>query len=254
MKQILLYICLSLFFVSCRKQVPLQFSTTNYEARTKLNCKPGNCTYVHLEIPFASGPEAVSQSINKTLFQFVSSKICFENDKKTTSYDTLARHFIASYDEVNRIYPEEAIAWEANFKVSHEALSFTTYQVVWDYYIFTGGAHGLQASKVFFFDMNTGSTIARKDLFLNYEGFKNYAETEFRKQLNIQTSYNAAGFTFEDNKFHLPENFYQTEKEWVLYYNPYEIAPYVQGASVIKLPKEKVQPYLNPLHFKKESF
>lgn len=254
MKQILLYLCLSLFFASCRKQVPLQFSTKNYEARTKHNCRPGNCTYVHLEIPVASGPEAASQAINKTLFQFVSSKICFENDKTATSYDTLAQHFIASYDEVNRIYPEEAIAWEADFKVSHKALSAATYQVVWDYYIFTGGAHGLQASKAFFFNMETGETIPKKDLFLNYEGFKNYAESEFKKQLGIKGSYTAAGFTFENDKFHLPENFYETAHEWVLYYNPYEIAPYVQGASIIKLPKEKVQPYLNPLHFKNETF
>jgi len=253
MKQILLFICLSVLFASCRKQVPLQFSTKDYEARTKLNCKPGNCTYIHLEIPEASGPEAASQNINKVLFQFVSSKICLDNEKKTSSYDTLAQHFIASYDEVNRIYPEEAIAWEANFKVSHKALSATTYQVVWDYYIFTGGAHGLQASKVFFFNLDTGETISTKDLFLNYEGFKNYAESEFKKQLGIEGSYAAAGFTFEDGKFQLPENFYQTTNEWVLYYNPYEIAPYVQGASIVKLPKEKVQTYLNPLHFKNES-
>lgn len=250
MKEILLFICLSLSFTSCKKEIPLQFVTKNYDAKSKLDCRSGNCTYVHLEVPFATGNELISKTINDTLFKFINSKICFENDIKTTSYDTLALHFIAAYDEVNRTYPEEAIAWEANFRTTHEALSTTTYQVVWNYYIFTGGAHGLQASKVYFFDLTTGNTIPKKDLFLNYEGFKNYAESEFKKQLKIQDSYASAGFTFEKNIFHLPQNFYQTTNEWILYYNPYEIAPYVQGASVVRLPKEKVQTYLNPLHFK----
>lgn len=250
MRKFLLFTCLSVIFVGCKKEIPLQISTKTYDLKSDVNCVIDNCTYVHLEIPFVSGNQAVSKSMNDYFFKFVQGIMAFQSDKKTNSYDTLAINFIKNYNEVNRTYPDNALAWEANFKVNHKALSPKVYQVFWEYYTFTGGAHGLQAVKVFIFDIDTGTPIPTKDLFLNFDGFKNYAETEFKKQMNISTSLNDAGFTFKDNKFKLPENFYETTNEWVLYYNPYEIAPYVQGSTIIKLPKQKVAPFLNPIYFK----
>ncbi len=246
----LLFICLSIGFVSCKKEIPLQITTKTYDLKSELDCSVGNCTYVHFEIPSVSGNQAVSKAMNDRFFKFVESIVAFQNDKKTSSYDTLAINFVHNYNEVYRTYPDNAVAWEANFKVNHKAVSPKVYQVVWDYYIFTGGAHGLQAAKVFLFDLSIGDTIPKKDLFINYEGFKRYAETEFKKQLNISGNLNDAGFTFENSKFKLPGNFYQTTNEWILHYNPYEIAPYVQGSTVIKLPKQQVDRFLNPLYFK----
>lgn len=250
MKKILLFICFSVLFVSCKKQAILQVTTKTYDLKSQLNCTAGNCTYVHFEIPVVFGNEELSEPMNNLILNFIKSAMSFENDKKTKSYDTIAMKFINHYNEVYKTYPENSIAWEANFKSTHKNLSNKVYQIVFDYYSFTGGAHGLQATKVFIFDTETGKIIPKKDLFINYEGFKNYAEIEFKKQMNISGNLNAAGFTFEKNQFKLPDNFYENNHEWVLYYNPYEIAPYVQGASIIKLPKEKVEPFLNPIHFK----
>lgn len=250
MKKIVLLICLSIAFVSCKKENPIAFSTKSYDYKSTINCEKENCTYVHIEIPFANGNENIVKPINDSVFSFVNNLLYFENDKKTNSYDTLAQRFIRQYDETSRVFPNETVAWEANIKTAHKNLSEHTYQMVWDYYIFTGGAHALQATKVFFFDLSTGKTIPTKDLFLNFHGFKTYAETEFKKQLNVKAIYSEAGFTFKDNAFDLPQNMYETKNEWILYYNPYEIAPYVLGASVVKLPKEKVQTFLNPIYFK----
>lgn len=244
------FFCFAFFFLSCKKEATLSFVTQNYDYKSTENCVNKNCTYVHLEVPVAKGNEVIAKPINDAVFNFVNGILHFKNNKKTTSYDTLALNFIANYDEISRNYPDEAIAWEANFKATHGALSENTYQMMWEYYIFTGGAHGMLATKVLFFDTTTGKKIPAKDLFLDYQGFKTYAESEFRKQLTINGSLNDAGFMFKNNQFQLSENFYQTTNEWILYYNPYEIAPYVQGASIIKLPKEKVEPFLNPIHFK----
>ncbi|HUH25195.1 MAG TPA: RsiV family protein [Flavobacterium sp.] len=249
MKKIVLFICLSVAFISCKKEKALIFSTKNYDLKSDVNCIKENCTYIHLEIPVATGNETVSKPINDTIFGFVNSLLRFTDDPKTTSYDSLTKYFINQYEDLNKTYPS-SVAWEATFKVSQKELSAQTHQIVWDYYLFTGGAHGLQAKKVYFFDIKTGKTITTKDLFLNYQGFKNYAETEFEKQLNITGTYAEAGFTFPKNTFELPENLYETKGEWILYYNPYEIAPYVQGASIVKLPKEKVSDFLNPIYFK----
>lgn len=250
MKNIGMFICVLMVFVSCKKQTSLQITTKSYDLKSEKNCTVGNCTYVHFEIPVVLGTEEQSKPLNDLIFNFVASAVKFENDKKTKSYDTLALNFVNHYNEVYKTYPENAVAWEANFKSSHKNLSQKVYQIVFDYYTFTGGAHGLQAKKVFIFDTETGKIIPKKELFINFEGFKNYAETEFRKQLNISGNLNSAGFTFEKNQFQLPVNFYETNHEWILHYNPYEIAPYVQGASIIKLPKQQVEGFLNPLYFK----
>lgn len=250
MKKILLFICLSIGFLGCKKANPLQVSIKTYSLKSELNCVQGNCTYVHLEVPFFLGNEVVAKPINDNIFKFVQEEIRFQDDKKTTSYDTLALNFINRYNEVFRTYPENALAWEADFKVTHREISHKLYQVVYDYYLFTGGAHGLQATKVFVFDILTGQVLPKKELFVNFAGFKKYAETEFKKQMNITGNLNDTGFTFEKNQFKLPENFYETTNEWILHYNPYEIAPYVKGATVIKLPKEKVKRFLNPIYFK----
>src|SRR5690606_27808398 len=124
------------------------------------------------------------------------------------------------------------------------------YQVLWDYYIFSGGANGFHATKVFMIETTTGNTIPLKDLFINYERLKDITESESKKQLNIISDGNTAELTIERNTFKLPDKFYESTNEWILHYNPYEIASYVQGATVIKLPKEKVTRFLNPIYFK----
>lgn len=246
----LLFICLSIISVSCKKEIPLQITTKTYDLKSQIDCSVGNCTYVHIEIPVVSGNKEVSKLMNDSIFAFVDEIMARNSDKKTASYDTLALNFITNYNEVSRTYPNHAVAWEANFKTNHKELSPKVYQIYWDYYIFTGGAHGLQAVKVFLFDCETGKTIPTQDLFLNFEGFKDFAETEFKKQRNISGSLNDAGFTFANNQFQLPKNFYETTNEWILHYNPYEIAPYVQGSTIIKLPKQEVERFLNPNYFK----
>ncbi|MBS7320212.1 MAG: DUF3298 domain-containing protein [Myroides sp.] len=251
MKKTIYFIFLSILCLGCsKKESTLQFSTKTIDYKTQKNCTEGNCTYVHLEIPIALGSTEPAYNINQTLFDFVNKNLSFQNNKTTKSYDTLALHFIKQYDDVFLTYPENALAWEANFKSNHRSISNKIYQFVFDYYLFTGGAHGLQACKVFLFDPSTGKQLPKKDLFLNYNGFEKYAEDIFKKQLHISGDLNSVGFNFENNKFKLPENFYQTNTHWILHYNPYEIAPYVKGTTVIKLPKSDVERFLNPIYFK----
>jgi hypothetical protein len=54
-----------------------------------------------------------------------------------------------------------------------------------------------------------------------------------------------AGFTFDDNTFTLSQNFALTDKGISLHYNPYEVGPYVMGASDFVVPLDVVGPALN---------
>lgn len=252
MKKLICFILFSIFCMGCREKAPtIQFTTKTVDLSSQKNCHQENCTYVHLEIPIAWGSPIIANNINQTVFDFINKSVPFATNNITKSYDSIALRFIKQYDDVYQTYPENALAWEANFKSTHSSISNKIYQIVIDYYLFTGGAHGLQAYKVFLLDLTTGKQVATKELFLNYNGFVKYAENAFKKQLQIQTDINSAGFNFENNKFKLAENFYKTNTHWVLYYNPYEIAPYVKGATVIKLPLIDVERFLNPLYFKR---
>lgn len=250
MKTILLLftILLSVSYGCTKKENPLLIKTKQFDFKADENCIR-NCSYVHLEIPIASGNPSVSTNINNHVLNFFKNTIAIGKVNDSLTYQDLGERFIFQYKEVNRTYPEEAIAWEANFKVNHQSLSSKVYQIVWDYYLFTGGAHGLQAKKVMLFDTSTGNLVKTNDLFINHNGFVKLAEQKFRKKYKITSNLNEAGFTFDKDVFKLPENFYQTSTHWVLHYNPYEIAPYVKGSSIIKIPRNEIAPFLNPLYF-----
>lgn len=250
MKKLLLFICLSICFFSCKKANKLKVTTKTYSLKSEFNCVQNNCTYAYIEVPFFEGKKNIVKPINDSIFTFVEQTMRFKDDKKTNSYDSLTSNFIKHYNEIYRTYPENALAWEANFKVNYNQISHKLYQVVYEYYLFTGGAHGIQVVKTFIFDTTTGQILPKKELFVNFTGFKKYAETEFKNQLQITGNLNAAGFKFENNQFQLPKNFYQVNNEWVLQYNPNEIVPFGQSATVIKLSNKNVERFLNPIYFK----
>ena len=64
------------------------------------------------------------------------------------------------------------------------------------------------------------------------------AESAFREKhkLTPDTSLNDGGFLFPDGDFILPENMAVNEQGILLIYNPYEVAAYALGRTVLLLP------------------
>jgi hypothetical protein len=77
--------------------------------------------------------------------------------------------------------------------------------------------------------------------------FTKAAESEFRRARNVPPSQTLgeAGFTFENDAFALPQNFAVTDKGISLHYNPYEVGPYVMGATDCMVPIDVAGPALN---------
>ena len=248
MKRILLFMCISALILSCKKKESLQFNTAFFEVRSSDNCASDNCAYAHFEVPIAQGNSVIANKINNDLQFFLKSKLTNVLNKETTSYDTLALNFVKAYEEDRKSASEATVAWEANFKLQHKALSAVTYQIVWNYFLFTGEAQATTGVKVFFYNTTSGTQIPLNDLFLNFEGFKKYAEAEFNKQFVSKQKIESVIFT--DAVFKLPENVYEQNNEWILHYNYEEFSFNALDEIIIKLPKEKVTPFLNPLHFK----
>jgi hypothetical protein len=57
------------------------------------------------------------------------------------------------------------------------------------------------------------------------------------------------GFSFENNKFSLSDNFGLTSDGLLVYYQPYLVAPFSFGATILQFKYFEISDYLNPSLF-----
>ncbi|MDO4228341.1 MAG: DUF3298 domain-containing protein [Capnocytophaga sp.] len=153
--------------------------------------------------------------------------------------------FMKDYNNLHQYFPEIA-AYEL---ILNDSISFQNEKiisVVSSRYSYTGGAHGISSSVLLNFDVSNGELIGNDKLFTDLSKVLQVAENQFKKEQNINPSesLNEKGFWFDDDKFHLPQNVGFSDKYLILYYNPYEIAPYVAGSFEVKIPIDEVKPFL----------
>ncbi len=245
MKSSLLLIAVGLFFVSCTKEQPLEFSNVNYERTSELN-EGNEQAKVNISIPSALTGTVVADSINTSIYNFIESVINFgEGERRFSSYEELADSFIASYNEVQKDFPE-SIGWEANMKGKIIFQTENLLNIKIEYYIFTGGAHGYFGMKSLLFDIRNGKSLTHQDLFMDLAKLERYVEEQFRKyfQIGENQSINATGFMFEDDTFHLPENIFFTDEGLLFHYNVYEISSYADGYQTFVISYDQVDLFL----------
>lgn len=154
-------------------------------------------------------------------------------------------------DEQDKENAEDMGAWYSYYKgiESHVQL-YTGHLLVYriDYNEYTGGAHGIYMSTFLNLDLKTLSPIRLDDLF---EGDYKEALTDLLwKQLmadnNVSTRQELEDMGYATTGDLEPiENFYLDPTGITFYYNVYEIAPYVMGATKITLSYEDIAPLMN---------
>nr|WP_315221202.1 DUF4163 domain-containing protein [uncultured Flavobacterium sp.] len=245
MKYRLFILLLLSVFASCSKE--LSFENETVTKKSTLPCKK-DCPKITIDIPVAKNLPIVADSINKKILAVLQEIVYFgENPSEAKNYTTLASSFIASYEEMNKKFPDETFGWEAKISGNVEFQSEQILNIKIDHYTFTGGAHGYQGFRSLLFDPKTGKNITNAKLFKNEKKFKAFAEKEFRVKFKIPTNanINSTGFMFENDTFHLPQNIFYTSKGLLFYYNSYEAASYANGPLEIVFPYEKISNYLN---------
>ncbi|HEY1194713.1 DUF3298 and DUF4163 domain-containing protein [Flavobacterium sp.] len=245
MKNYIFTIFLCLIFTSCKKE--LSFENETFEEKSTIPCK-NDCPNITIEVPVAKNIKVISDSINKKVFAVIKEIVFFEEDSvKVDDYESLAKSFIASYEEMHQKFPEDTFGWEAKIIANVEFQSDQVLNLKIDHYTFTGGAHGYQGYRSLLFNRKTGKTIFNNHLFKNEKEFKAFAEKSFRSKYNIPESanINATGLMFENDKFQLPQNIFYTSQGLLLYYNSYEAASYADGPKELIFPYEEVKQYLN---------
>lgn len=253
MKKIILLICFSVVLLSCKKQQEIAFEMVTYQQKSTLPCEEGACTEVIVKIPHALSKDSVSKRINEQVFDIVKEIVVFDQDnERFKTYEEAINSFITSYEDIKKQFPNEPVPWEAKIESKYTVFGKELVNIDMDHYTFTGGAHGSQGVISVFYDLATGKEVAQKDLFVNYEGFKNLAKKKFyaMNHLEENVSLNEKGYMFEDDKFYLAENIIINNEELIVRYNHYEIAPYAQGPTELKFSYKEIKSYLNPLYFK----
>jgi hypothetical protein len=157
---------------------------------------------------------------------------------KNASLETLSEMFLDGYKEFKMSFPESKSTWYLKIisEVSFQNEEYTSIAIETSSY--TGGAH---ANSVLIYLNITSKGKKIDDLnffFKNDKKVKEIAELAFRKNQSIQENEQLSdkGFLFDDDKFAFSETFGFTAEGLILYYNPYEISSYSEGAITVIVP------------------
>lgn len=199
-----------------------------------------SCAEVDLELPAFNGVDSVAGvDLNKAVVAAVAT------EAGEVAYSRIAEQFIqdfVEFDTLDRDLPEQ---WSLNsrteiFQVMDSIISFlvTTES-------FTGGAHPIASYRIINYNPVRRKFVGLDDVFSEQELNQILEEGEkiFRSKYDIPTgsSLADAGFEFDNNRFHLPEQAGLTETSVVLIFNPYEVAPYAVGPSRIEIPINSIR-------------
>ncbi|WP_170272193.1 DUF3298 and DUF4163 domain-containing protein [Clostridium tarantellae] len=107
--------------------------------------------------------------------------------------------------------------------------------LVIDYYQYTGGAHGLTTRISYNFYLNEEKKLMLKDIFKDNYDYKDFIDNFIKKEIEKSPKeYFNNGKKFTGVKENT--DFYISEKELVVYFQLYEIAPYSSGIREFKIP------------------
>ncbi len=223
---------------------------TDSLARTWGDCSGRPCVTLRVRYPLFS--PSVSTVKVDSLNQFVQETLLGKYDPRGVSpvlsavLDTLVGQFRALPSDVPHI------PWhiERTIDVVGDTLGLLTLDVAESR--FTGGAHPTTMHLYYVLDPSTMQTMTLDDLILpgSRDHLRSLAEAAFRHARNLKAgeSIARAGFTFPGGNFELTMNVGLTNEGMLFYYNPYEIAPYVMGPTVVVVPWTDLRGILRVLH------
>ncbi len=216
----------------------LAYTYTDYTLYSKNVIKTGETTDTTFFA--ASYPEFADSSINS----FVRSSL-LGND--TATVEGTAKTFIDEFDDFHRSDPFPRI-WTSESRAKVYRITPTYLSLAIDVYSFTGGAHGNYATVFAHYDMERGETLILDDIVA--PAFRNeltaVAERYFRQQENLGVD-QAFGdrYFFDDDRFRITDNFALERDSLLLLYNIYDIKPYVDGQTELRVPLSELDRLLS---------
>lgn len=214
------------------------------EAVTYGACNPAPCvklTFHDVDLPLNIPPssvEAIRGQIQRALYTPVES---LEGD---FSKERLVKEVRAQFDEyleVSDAAPSAEWTLARRASLLYDDEKVLSVMVKNEGYL--GGAHGFSDITFLVFDVQTGRKLEWSDVVSDESRpvLLKASEAEFRRVREIPAgqSLSEAGFDFSpEGSFNLPANFAVSARGLHLHYNPYEVGPYVMGATDVIVPIE----------------
>lgn len=229
------------------KEAAAHADTLLFEVRTPTqsygHCNPdsGTCTYIRYEFPVLNGPATpLADTIRVVTARMLSLPTFSE-----TAVDSAQKAFLKEYDRhIHEEKGDSSVPWNVNAGLS--VIRQTRHWICLEESNggYTGGAHDFGYNQYHLLDKSTGRHLHLADFF-DSTGLKKLTrlgEIEFCivRGIKDNQSFEEAGFTFENGKFFLPENFcFQPEGIHFLF-NSYEVAPYYLGPTEFTIPANKI--------------
>jgi hypothetical protein len=178
---------------------------------------------VDLKVPVLSGME--NKEFQKRInTRFLKEEIDFKNQIEKSAVE------FQKYAKEHNI-PQRPFEANVTYKVTYNKdnlLSITFY-----YYRFTGGAHGGTKVISYNIDLTGGKTLTLSDLFKPKTSYIEKINTEIMRQMKTN-----GNFYFQDvfKSISDTQAFYIEDRNIVIYFQEYEIAPYAAGIPEFKIP------------------
>lgn len=210
------------------------------------------CSTVDVRFPvFSSSNAKLARVLNRAVRDFFvdviggTAVVAASPADSTTPMPSIvdaARLLLADYSDFTEKFPHVPQTWTV-----HGTSKVTTVDslVCVELYVdaYTGGAHGNTTTHYVVADTRTSKLVRIQDMVSNLATFTKVAEEAFRKHVGIGPTDDLSehDYFIEDSTFALPENIGLTADSVILYYNTYEIAPYVMGPTRVMLPRTVIQ-------------
>lgn len=204
-----------------------------------------NCAKVSLVFPHAErGPTSACVAFNRLQLKYMKSALEDVNggEEKGENLEAIMDQFLQEYQELQAEDLPFSMPWslETEGQVLYQNDKLVSVQL--HQYSYMGGAHPNTFTKVWMFNKTTKNALILQDLNPEMDTLMAIAELAFRQAAEIPAgqSLAEAGF-FEGGTFILPQNYALIEEGLLLYYNTYEIAPYVFGPTEVIIPWADLQ-------------
>ncbi|AVM51307.1 DUF3298 and DUF4163 domain-containing protein [Capnocytophaga sp. oral taxon 878] len=224
----------------------LRFEEKTIELTTE-GCEE-NCLNINLNYLRCKGGSNFAKNFNAEIESQVANFLLSNEDTLQVddiSIEKALETFMTDYNTIHEHFPDIP-AYELTLSDSIMWKNEKMLTLVSNRYSFTGGAQPVITKVFTHFALNDGSVITNENLFTDEKKVAEIAEKyvrEAQKQSTIETL-NDKGFWFEDNQFCLPKNIGVAADGLILFYEPFEIASYMNAPFEVKIPMNEISAYL----------
>jgi hypothetical protein len=170
----------------------------------------------------------------------------FSQESLDGTFEHVAHSFIQDYQEFVNDFPGYRFGWYVKMlaEITYESEQLLSFRV--DSESFTGGAHPNYSTEFYVINKNTRKSLTTGEIISDTSRFKKMLEAEFRriKGMSSGQSFADRGFYINDGDFLLNNNIGISDDMVMVHFNPYEIAPYAEGATTIEINKSDLKELL----------